>query len=1617
MSPFSPVMLELSKCILPPQEDRCVQLYDAGLASELASAWLPPLVADTSCIPDLHVATKFGLTLCPPIAPHEFTIVQGIHVYTDGSGGTGGSDATWGFCVIASLFDGSLRFVGSQAGRVTADSQQQHWLGCESEDSMAAELSALFWAIVWALFGALRLPCLCEVTFNYDNLPVGSAIFHGWTLDRDAPAQAITVAVRQVLETVVATRGAHVHSHEGNPWNELADRCCAAIRPQEGEYARRCAPDAIHYCVVRQLARDGAQCAQWLYIHFLPSAQRLAYPVDADGWVTWQRLSSDLSAATPAADIASGIDQYVQPGDAAPGRQVNPRCITVASYNALTVKTKRQKDNIARQLAGRRIHVCGIQESRDKTDSSAMVGDYIVVGSASNGRYGCQVWVSTALPFATDGERKLKVKEVDLAVLHADPRLIVVRSLAPALRCLLVSMHAPHHGHPAEEVTEWWQAASVVIARCSAGLPVILMMDANADIAKHRSGKKTYAAVPEIEALCVGNALDIPAVNDDAAPVPGATQTTFEKDRVEYTIDYIACSTSVQAQPRSACAIADFDTNGFRDHLPTVLSVVSPTAEIATAKKRRIVAYDRRGAQHPTWQQQQRMEELLAQQPVIPHWVDTTSHQYAVDTWMQAVLCEVFPKRKKPPRPPEMSQAASDLCDARGRVHAKARFLGREARRGVLRRIVAHWRRAPEMRPRRCSRKQAQDVAWHPVFGLRNQAECLNIALLHLVVCDLNVQIETQEQEDRAAAVLEQDAKLVNAIGGDDTSAMFNMTRRMTSTWVPRVAPSIFLEDGSVAHGFVDTKRRWRRHFADLMDGTERKLADIIDTARGKERHPSFPLDLSCVPTNQERVRRMRKYKLKAGIGEDKVGTEILKLNNMALATSMAAITLKGCLRIDLPIQAKGGHIVELFKGKGSRLTCGNFRDITLGHVMSKPLAACMRHKAYTAFAHKALDTQFGALRGRGTELAHLSMRAAFDSAAAEGKSIAGVFIDVERAFARLCRALVLPAPESDKAFVARLVGCGYSPEVIGAVLKRVRDEKAWRGGGGSPHLQALLTDMHTHTWASTEFLRDVIELQSGTLAGNALGDLVFTAAMALVLKDVRRRLREQDLMGSYSAVVDPLSGASLVELDGAECEATDTSYVDDTFVPVIEEAPKLLAKAAATLAVVDEALEVHGFTANYSKGKTEVVIAAHGKGATILKQTVAHDMGCVISFVGAQGVCKSAHCVPAYKHLGSKRDSTESMATEVKARCATIAGIVGRLRARILANDSIPRKPKANILKACLLSRVLFNAGTWPTLTAAEYTRLHTCILKPTRSIAASIERTTAEDIAAPATSIDEVSGDFAWLSDQQVYELTGTCAPFITLVRLRVLLLLRVQAAAPHNLRCALAAAAPARRSWVRTIGVDLQWLATHTSEFAHWVGLSLVQRVNDAAADPKGTRRRVNLVAANAAYSCKMLWATSAVQKAIDLQFPCRHCDMVFTTRQAVAVHNYRVHGMVRDIRRKVNTHFCVACLQLFGSVERVVCHLREKAARCMATYIASMPDLDDKALEVAVQAAAAEARACVAEGRKRHFAATPAIRLCGPHSLCATRAGIHHARLLRDGHKRCTVQQVLDIIEGA
>eukprot|EP00973_Karenia_brevis_P018294 2511344-Karenia_brevis.AAC.1 len=143
----------------------------------------------------------------------------------------------------------------------------------------------------------------------------------------------------------------------------------------------------------------------------------------------------------------------------------------------------------------------------------------------------------------------------------------------------------------------------------------------------------------------------------------------------------------------------------------------------------------------------------------------------------------------------------------------------------------------------------------------------------------------------------------------------------------------------------------------------------------------------------------------------------------------------------------------------------------------------------------------------------------------------------------------------------------------------------------------------------------------------------------------------------------------------------------------------------------------------------------------------------------------------------------------------------------------------------------------------------------------------------------------------------------------------------------------------------------------------------------------------------------WAASRAVRQMDAQLPCPSCGAVFGSKQALAVHQYKEHGVTRELRRFIDGVQCVACLQHFHTRERLVCHLAEKSARCRQIYymcVSPMSDDQFKALED-------EGRSVVAKlqrsGWKRHKAEDPVLRAEGPLRLQCEMACIRHSNLLR------------------
>ena len=157
--------------------------------------------------------------------------------------------------------------------------------------------------------------------------------------------------------------------------------------------------------------------------------------------------------------------------------------------------------------------------------------------------------------------------------------------------------------------------------------------------------------------------------------------------------------------------------------------------------------------------------------------------------------------------------------------------------------------------------------------------------------------------------------------------------------------------------------------------------------------------------------------------------------------------------------------------------------------------------------------------------------------------------------------------------------------------------EDSWIRSGGCAHLQSLVRELRTDTWASTEGLAGVIRFEAGTLAGTPTADLVFILAFARVLQKARSRLQEAGLIDHVTTTgADDYFGDATLAGDALQMQ--DADHMGDTVFPIMAPACQLVDRLVAATTIVADTFAQYGFTVNFDKGKTEAVLLFRGRGA-----------------------------------------------------------------------------------------------------------------------------------------------------------------------------------------------------------------------------------------------------------------------------------------------------------------------------------------------------------------------------------------------------------------------------------
>ena len=115
-----------------------------------------------------------------------------------------------------------------------------------------------------------------------------------------------------------------------------------------------------------------------------------------------------------------------------------------------------------------------------------------------------------------------------------------------------------------------------------------------------------------------------------------------------------------------------------------------------------------------------------------------------------------------------------------------------------------------------------------------------------------------------------------------------------------------------------------------------------------------------------------------------------------------------------------------------------------------------------------------------------------------------------------------------------------------------------------------------------------------------------------------------------------------------------------------------------------------------------------------------------------------------------------------------------------------------------------------------------------------------------------------------------------------------------------------------------------------------------------------------------------------------YTCSLCKKDFRTVQALGVHRFRTHGVVKPMRLLVEDTHCVVCLLQFWNRTCLVAHLScSKGARdCAPIVAAQLPPLSAQRVAELDEEERIRVHLLKKGGRLRHTTTAPAIRLSGP-----------------------------------
>ena len=1224
---------------------------------------------DLRCLP-LHDSTRRALRDCLyDFHPDLFKRGWKCTMHVDGSAKNGKSG--WAVCIVLINDSVGLKiFHGLFGAAIHAETGRGLNLGERQGESLDAEQTALVWALLWVVQASQGLGLPMPVEIAFDNKSAGDAADGRCQLAEcsrlSEPSRGLMQLIEQLPDINVTTR--HVHSHRGDPWNELVDitaKVLTGVLPYNGPVIP--APPTEVAEAFRRI--------NWQW----------AWMSSRQGWTDQPRICRGALESDPVTDKSRlNPHDIIHYEESTHGWDHCTQSFPIHAISANVQSLWNKHKYLEEQISSMGVDILMLQETKMHGGYCESRG-YLRFETESRRRWGVAIWIARTLD---RGHKKIEISKEDITVVSSQPRFLAVLLSKGSIKALLISMHVPHQSRPLEERAQVFDAFRKAVDQHGYVPFVLAGIDSNSRVPilfPGVTGDIPFGGEDEcgwrFAELLSSYKLWLPSTFHDYHT--GQNATWVHSGGIESRIDFLAVGGQVDAVQTSSYVAVNLDLLTLnQDHWGVGVVVFPLLPDRIRAKGRlRKPKYDR--ARLLSADGRQIFQDAVRGLPQIPWNTHPDIHARELERQITAILGEHFTRSPEGPR-------AGYIGEDVWRMRAK--------KLQAKRRMRCRWEGLPQVR------LQATLQTWRLGTGLIPIAVrrmTLMADLLRAAVGYCTAWTKKRIKQDKSGA-------LQNFLRGLGEMKPQQLLKALTEFGLGskqrkqgrKVPFNLKDADGNMISGREALDSLWIEHFGAMEHGSVKDAAAFLKEVPDLEQIEPAIIEIPAIPTRLEVETVFRQAPARKAMGLDLIPPEVFKTAPKEMTQIYYGLYLKCMLFARTPIQWAGGILQEAYKHQGSTADPASYRSLYLASQPGKLFQKALRKKVTTTMRRELHSLHCGPKQGAPVTLPAMAVHLLNRLFRAKGIASAILCLDTKSAYYRTVRQLAVGQLDTEEGTIHMFREFGLDPDDYQDFLRLTKEGGCLGEAGVGPHLLEMSKDLCRRTWFVTNYTSGskICHVQAGSRPGSSWADVLFGFVYARLLAKIRQEAAHNDFDTplQYSGIKELI--ATSERPNKATVRICDATWADDTTICTFDAKPqRLLQKAEAMIASTLKQCRRYGLVPNLKRGKTALIVALRGKGArTAAAATFKGDQR-TLRIRSEGGGVDEIYVEANYLHLGGMLCRNADMTHEARRRTSIARAAFEASKKQLLGNKHISRECRAMLFRS-LVASTYHNLELWTT-------------------------------------------------------------------------------------------------------------------------------------------------------------------------------------------------------------------------------------------------------------------------------------------------------------------------------